>query len=121
MFIKNIRDCEEILAGDNSILKEILHPLRDDLKIRYSLAQAVVKPGKTTLLHRLKNSEVYYIVQGKGLMYIDDETKEIKSGEVVYIPPNSTQKIKNIGNEDLIFLCIVDPAWCKEDEEILEE
>jgi len=121
MFIKDIKNCEEIVAGDETTLKEILHPLKDELKIRYSIAHAVVKPGKKTLWHRMKASEVYYILQGNGLMHIDDETKEVESGHVIYIPPNSKQRISNTGNQDLIFLCIADPAWRKEDEEILEK
>ena len=121
MFVKDTKNCKKIIAGDNTILKEILHPLKEDLKIRYSLSYAVVKPGKTTLLHKLRTSEVYYILQGKGLMYIDDETKEVGRDQAIYIPPNSTQRIKNTGDQDLIFLCIVDPAWRKEGEEILEK
>jgi len=53
------------------------------------------------------------------VMYIDNESKKVGSGQVVYIPPNSAQKIKNTGHQDLIFLCIVDPAWRKEDEKIV--
>ena len=36
------------------------------------------------------------------------------------VPPNSKQFIKNIGTENLRFLCIVEPAWKQEDDEILE-
>ena len=120
MFVKDIRNCKEIIAGDNTILKEVLHPLKENLKIRYSLVHAVVKLGEITFLHRLKSSEVYYILQGKGLISINNETKEVEGGQAIYIPPNSTQRIKNIGDENLVFLCIVDPAWRKENEEILE-
>jgi len=52
-------------------------------------------------------------------MYVDDESAEVRLGQVVYIPPNSVQYIQNIGNSDLKFLCIVDPAWRPEDEEVL--
>lgn len=110
MFVRDIRNRKEIIAGDNSILKEIFSPLKDNLNLRYSLAHAVVKPGEITFLHRLKSSEVYYILEGKRLMHIGEETKEVEKGHAIYIPPNSTQRIKNIGNQDLIFLCIVDPA-----------
>jgi mannose-6-phosphate isomerase-like protein (cupin superfamily) len=122
MFIKNIKNCEEFVAGDETILKEILHPdpKKDNLKIRYSIAHAIVKPGKITLLHRMRTSEVYYILHGSGLMCVDDETEEVESGHAIYIPPNATQRIRNTGDKDLIFLCIVDPAWRKEDEEVLE-
>ena len=52
-------------------------------------------------------------------MHIDNELEKVYAGQAIYIPPNSVQYIENIGKSDLKFLCIVDPAWKKEDEEIL--
>ena len=52
-------------------------------------------------------------------MHVDSESAEVHSGQAVYIPPNSIQYIANTGKSDLEFLCIVDPAWRPEDEEIL--
>lgn len=119
MLIKDLKDCEEFTAGDNSIIRELLHPDKVYLAIRYSLAHAVVKQGKTAKPHKLKTSEVYYILEGEGIMHIDDEAMDVHPGQAVYIPPGSNQYISNTGNSDLVFLCIVDPAWCKEDEEVL--
>ncbi len=121
MFIRELKDCAEFTAGDNCILREILHPDKADLNLRYSLAHAVVKPGLTTWKHRLRTSEVYYIIEGEGTMYIDNQSAPVRAGSTVYIPPRSVQCIKNSGNKDLVFICIVDPAWRKEDEEVLEE
>jgi len=59
-------------------------------------------------------------LEGEGEMYINNEKEKVSAGKVIYIPPNSVQRIKNIGNNDLVFLCIVDPAWKKEDEEVIE-
>jgi mannose-6-phosphate isomerase-like protein (cupin superfamily) len=120
MFLKQFKDSKEIIAGDDSILRELLHPEKDDLKIRYSLAHAKVPPGKATKPHRLKTSEVYYIITGNGLMYIDEERSEVGAECAVYIPPYSMQYVENTGVSDLIFLCIVDPAWQKKDEEVFE-
>ena len=119
MFIKDLKQCEEFIAGDNTILRELLHPAKADLNLRYSLAHAVVKPGKTSRPHRLKTSEVYYILEGEGVMHIDDESASVRPGHAIYIPPNAKQYIHNAGKTDLVFLCIVDPAWRKEDEEVL--
>ncbi len=119
MFIRELNDCPEFIAGDNCILREILHPDKADLGLRYSLAHAVVKPGLTTWKHRLRTSEVYYIMEGEGVMYIDDESKPVHAGSTVYIPPTATQCIRNAGSRDLVFICIVDPAWRAEDEEVL--
>ena len=119
MFIRELKDCEEFIAGDNCALREILHPDKADLQLRYSLAHAVVKPGETTWKHRLKTSEVYYIISGEGLMHIDNETAAVRPGSTVYIPPMATQCITNSGKSDLTFICIVDPAWREEDEVVL--
>lgn len=119
MFLKHLKDCEEFVAGDDSILRELLHPDKADLRLRYSLAHAVVRPGQTTRPHRLKTSEVYYILEGEGVMHINDESSSLRPGHAVYIPPRARQFIHNPGKKNLLFLCIVDPAWRKEDEEVL--
>jgi mannose-6-phosphate isomerase-like protein (cupin superfamily) len=119
MFIRELKNCEEFTAGDNCLLRELLHPDKADLSLRYSLAHAVVKPGLTTWKHRLKTSEVYYILEGEGVMYIDDESAAVRPGFTVYIPPKAVQCITNSGKTDLVFICIVDPAWRAEDEEVL--
>ncbi len=119
MFIKDLQDCEEFIAGDNSLLRELLHPDKADLAIGYSLAHTIVKQGQVSKPHRLKTSEVYYILEGEGMMHINDESARVGPGQAVYIPPHSKQRIQNTGKTDLIFLCIVDPAWRRENEEVL--
>jgi mannose-6-phosphate isomerase-like protein (cupin superfamily) len=119
MFIKKLKSCKEIIAGDKCILKELINPHKDDVKCRYSLAHAWVKPKSKTLPHKLKTSELYYILQGRGIMHIDNETKEVEPYDAIYIPSNAVQYIENTDNEDLVFLCMVDPAWKAEVEEIL--
>ena len=119
MWIRRLSDCEEFVGGDASILRELLHPDKADLRIRYSLAHATVRPGAKTRPHRLRAAEVYYILRGRGRMHIDNEVSTMRAHCAVYIPPGATQHIENTGPGDLIFLCIVDPAWRREDEEVL--
>ncbi|MCG2734954.1 MAG: hypothetical protein L6282_01035 [Candidatus Methanoperedenaceae archaeon] len=52
-------------------------------------------------------------------MHINEESSKVHPGAAIYIPPRSMQYINNTGKTDLIFLCIVDPAWRREDEEII--
>jgi mannose-6-phosphate isomerase-like protein (cupin superfamily) len=119
MFISELSECKEFIAGDNCLLREILRSDDAGLAIRYSLAHAVVRPGETTWRHRLRSSEVYYIMEGEGIMHINDESAPVHPGSTVYIPPHARQCITNSGGNDLRFICIVDPAWKKEDEEVL--
>lgn len=120
MFVKYLEDCPEVIAGDGSILRELLHPAKVDLQVRYSLAHVKVPAGQRTKPHRLKMSEVYYVIEGQGLMYIDDQSCEVAAECAIYVPPESVQYIENTSSGDLKFLCIVDPAWTKQDEEVLD-
>lgn len=119
MKIIPLSSCDEFIAGDQTRLREILHPDKASLALGYSLAHASLDPGLTSVLHRLATSEVYYILKGRGRVEIDGETREVGVGDTVYIAPSSTQRITCLGPEILEFLCIVDPAWRAEDEEIL--
>jgi mannose-6-phosphate isomerase-like protein (cupin superfamily) len=121
MLIRNLKDCAEFISGDGCVLREILHPDKMELKLGYSLAHAIVHPGDITLPHRLKTSEVYYIIEGEGVMHIDEESALVRAGATIYIPPMAVQFIQNSGKMALVFLAIVDPAWRVEDEEVLTE
>ncbi len=117
MLIRSLQDCTEFIAGDNTILREILHPDKEALALGYSLAHASVAPGLSSIDHSLRTSEVYYILEGEGLMHIDSQTRIVKAGDTVYIPPQARQHIENISKTEILkFICIVDPAWQAEDE-----
>ena len=47
-----------------------------------------------------------------------DETAPVREGQAVCIPPGAEQCITKTGDTDPVFLCIVDPAWRAEDEEV---
>lgn len=119
MFLAKLDRCPEFISGDGAILRELMHPDKADLALRYSLAHAIIKPGMTSFPHVLRTSEVYYIISGTGEMHINDEKETVAPGTAVYIPPDAVQYIHNPGKDDLVFICIVDPAWRVEDERIL--
>jgi len=84
---------------------------------KVSIARATVKPSVTTKAHHLKNGvqEIYIITSGKGMVYIGNlEPTEVTIGDVIVIPPNTSQKISNIGNEDLVFYCVCTPRFTEE-------
>lgn len=121
LLVRSLNSCRTIIAGDETRLTELLHPDRDySFSGRYSLAHAVLPAGRISLKYRLKNGEVYYIFEGRGKMHVDRDVVEVGAGDAVDIPSGSVQWLENIGENDLIFLCIVDPAWKIEDEEVLD-
>jgi len=119
MLVKRLADCREIVAGDRTRLRELLHPERDQVGVRYSLAIARLEPGASSRPHRLRTSEVYYIIRGQGEVYVADETAKVSAGDAVYIPAGAVQWLENTGGEPIEFACIVDPAWRPEHEKIL--
>lgn len=120
MLVKDVATIDPIEAGDGTELREILHPVRDGVHLNYSLALALLNPGGVSRRHRLATSEVYYVLYGTGLMHVGDESEALEAGQTVHIPPGEIQWIENTGAVDLAFLCIVDPPWRSEDEEVLE-
>jgi mannose-6-phosphate isomerase-like protein (cupin superfamily) len=118
LLVQKLKHCVEFVAGDGTLLREMLHPDKQAIALRYSLAHAIVPAGQTSQPHSLTTSEVYYILSGTGEMHIDGETQLVEAEDTIYIPPNARQFIRNTGAEPLIFICIVDPAWRKEDETI---
>lgn len=116
MLIRSLGNCPEFVAGDRTVLRELLHPDKQACEVRYSLAHARLPAGATSTPHRLKTSEVYYVLTGLGRMHIDDKCRDVGPGDMVYIPPTARQFIEALGTEELVFLCIVDPAWREEDE-----
>lgn len=121
MLIRKLLDCPEIVAGDATLLRELLHPDKQAVELRYSLAHAIVPAGQSSTPHSLKTSEVYYVLSGTAEMHINDQVQTIEAGDMVYIPPNARQFVDNPGTQPFIFLCIVDPAWRAEDETVESE
>lgn len=119
MIIKHLADMSEIVSGDRARLRELLNPRTESLQLEYSLAWALVEPDNKTAPHTLTYSEVYYILQGCGIIHIDDESANVRADDTIYIAPHAVQRIENTGKESLIFLCIVNPAWHAEAEQVL--
>lgn len=120
MSIQKDSEIPPIEGNEGTKIKQYFHPHNTLNGISFSLAQFSVKPSKRSLLHKLQSSEVYYILEGEGLLSVNDEKIVVRKDDSVYVPPQSKQFIENTGSADLKFLCIVDPAWKSQDEEILE-
>jgi mannose-6-phosphate isomerase-like protein (cupin superfamily) len=120
MLAKELAHVAPIHAADCSELRELIHPDRDPVSIHYSLAHAVVRPGHSSLMHRLTAVEVYYFLSGRGVIHVGNESVSVGPGSTVAVPARTQQLVENKGDGDLSFLCIVDPPWQEEDEEILE-
>ncbi|MDA0755895.1 MAG: cupin domain-containing protein [Crenarchaeota archaeon] len=113
---KKIEAVEVFSGQEGAQIRQIFSPVDTDNTIRYSLTHCTINPGNSSKPHTMKTSEMFYILQGKGIIHVGKDQKEITKNETIFVPPMSKQFIENKGEIDLIVLCIVDPAWKKEDE-----
>jgi mannose-6-phosphate isomerase-like protein (cupin superfamily) len=87
MVLKNQNDYHEFIVNDGCLIPDLLHPHDDPVDLEYSIAR--VKYGVTTIKHRLKYSDVYYILSGPGRIHFIDESRTAASDNVIFIPPNA--------------------------------
>lgn len=115
MEIVNRSRVEPFITKDASEIREILAPRNSSIR-NQSLAEATVAPGQTTGEHyHLRSEEIYYILQGKGRIWLEDDSKEVRAGDGIAIPPGKRHKIENISKMPLVILCCCAPAYTHED------
>ncbi|MDZ7736600.1 MAG: cupin domain-containing protein [Gammaproteobacteria bacterium] len=95
MLIKRTSECNEFTANDGCGIREVLHPRNDGIDMPLSLAIARVEPGKQSYAHYLKQVEVYYILEGRGLVHIGEETAGVGPAMQSTFPPGASQWIEN--------------------------
>ncbi len=111
---------EPYITKDSSIVRELIHPLRDGNR-NLSLAEAIVAVGTETILHVHHTSEeIYHIIQGEGIMLLAGEEFKVKSGDTICIPAGTPHNIKNSGHVPLKILCACAPSYAHDDTELIE-
>ena len=69
-------------------------------------------PGSEQPMHEHPDREqCYVIVQGRGLMRVGDEEREVSAGTLVFVPPATAHAIRNTGREPLIFVSAASPPF----------
>ncbi len=80
---------------------------RDDFKSSlFFFNESMLQPGSSYGDHSHSGEEVYYIVEGQGVMQVDGEEKEVGPGDAVLTQPGSHHSLHNIGDGVLKVLVI---------------
>ncbi len=119
MVSRNRQDAEPFVTLDGSTIREIIHP-NNTPGTRQSLAEARVAPLSSTSKHLHKRSEeIYYVLKGRGRMYLGGEEFNVKENDGIVIPPGTEHFIENLAQEELVLLCCSVPPYSVEDTDIL--
>ena len=120
MDIVNLNDAPSFTTKDGSEIRELLAHRNSSIR-NQSLAEARIPPqGATQEHYHPKAEEIYFITQGTGRMRIEKETREVKAGDAVAIPPGQRHKLWNTGEETLRLLCCCAPGYEHNDTIITE-
>jgi mannose-6-phosphate isomerase-like protein (cupin superfamily) len=121
MDIKNLAGVPAFITKDGSEIRELLAHRNSAIR-NQSLAEARLPAGASTQEHyHPKAEEIYYITHGTGRMKIENETREVKAGDAIAIPPGQKHKLWNTGTETLRLLCCCAPAYEHADTVITEK
>ncbi len=111
MDAKNLDEVPAFITKDGSEIRELLAHRNSAIR-NQSLAEARVPAGGSTLEHyHPKTEEIYYITAGAGRVRIENETRDVKPGDAIAIPPGRKHKLWNTSKETLRMLCCCAPAY----------
>jgi mannose-6-phosphate isomerase-like protein (cupin superfamily) len=115
MEIRSRDEATPFVTVDGSTIRSLLD--RSVAPVRHqSLAEATLEAGQETTRHyHRKSEELYYLVEGGGLMEVDGQTGEVAAGDAVLIPPGAWHQLRNTGTGPLRLLCCCAPPYADED------
>jgi mannose-6-phosphate isomerase-like protein (cupin superfamily) len=69
-------------------------------------AWLAVDPEATSTPHGHDECEMFFIVQGQGVMDVDGDRRVVGPGDTIFIPPFSVHSLTNLGDERLLFTTV---------------
>ncbi|GAB6166822.1 hypothetical protein JCM19992_28220 [Thermostilla marina] len=120
MDVRNIDEIDPFITKDGSEIRELL-AYRNSCIRNQSLAEARLPPGGATQgHHHVRTEEIYYILEGRGRMQLGKETRDVRPGDAIAIPPGAYHRIENVGDRPLVFLCCCAPCY-EHDDTVTDE
>lgn len=115
MEIRSRDAAEPFTTADGSTIRSLLDlsvaPVRN-----HSLAEATIAAGGSTVRHHHRVAEeIYYLIEGRGVMELDGETRAVAAGDAILIPPGSWHQITASEDGPLRLLCTCSPPYSHED------
>jgi mannose-6-phosphate isomerase-like protein (cupin superfamily) len=72
-------------------------------------------PGRKMRIHKhLNNDELIFIHKGEGTLTLDDQSIQVKTGDVAFVPRGTWHGLDNTGKENLIMIFQYSPAGFEE-------
>ena len=74
-----------------------------------------MEPGGVQHVHSHDPEQMYFIMEGSGLMTVDDEQQQVEAGECIFFSSFSRHGLKNTGGTVLRYLSAASPSFKKDE------
>jgi len=74
---------------------------------KYAVRHFIIKPNGMVTYHKHKYTETLVILKGKGKVCVNNQIREVQSGDFVFINSNIPHALENEYDEDFEFICII--------------
>ena len=109
MIVQQIEKQKPFTTKDGSTIRSILDRTNAPVE-KQSLAEANLPAGQATERHYHKLSEeLYFLLEGKGHMELNGESREVVPGDAILIPPGAWHQIT--ARSELRLLCCCAPPY----------
>ena len=115
MQTRTLSDQPAFTTKDGSTIRELFGRAVGGSRVQ-SLAEARLAPGAATERHlHALSEEIYFVLEGEGVIEIDGEETTLRAGDGVVIPPGAAHTIATTGELELCFLCCCVPPYAHDD------
>jgi quercetin dioxygenase-like cupin family protein len=106
MSVKHADDVEKknVAAGKDTTIQVLISAQEGP---NFALRKFSMQPGGGMPRHTNTVEHEQYVLCGHARIGIGDETYDVKTGDVVFIPDGAIHFYDNIGDEPFEFLCII--------------
>jgi methionyl-tRNA synthetase len=98
---------DELENYGNILVSEAV-PIDEPIPAPFTAHWCVVEPGATSEQHMHRETEVYFITSGRGVVTVDGEATEVEEGDTIYLDPLGHHTIQNRADnaDDLVFITV---------------
>jgi len=108
LIVRNFNDEEVIattyVAHRGGIARMLLTSKELEAMDFFAIAQLM--PEKEIETHIDPYEEIYFILEGSGIMQVGDEYREVKDGDAIFIPAGKPHGLKNNSDNRCTFLVV---------------
>jgi mannose-6-phosphate isomerase-like protein (cupin superfamily) len=94
-------------GGEGEITQRRMFEDHDLVSNLFIVAVDVLPPGASIGVHpHPTEEEIYFILEGRGIMTVDDEEREVSAGDMVLTRPGSSHGLRNHSEAPLRMLAL---------------